>query len=66
MLVELVPKYGEEFANFNIFVNRLDDFVIPLLSAKIFTFVRYSFQSLYIDILFELRAVCCGTWVQRK
>ena len=34
MLQELVPKYREEFANFDIFANRLDDFIIPLLSAK--------------------------------
>ena len=34
MLEELVPKYREEFANFDIFANRLDDFIIPLLSAK--------------------------------
>ena len=34
MLEELVPKYIEEFANFDIFANRMDDFIIPLLSAK--------------------------------
>ena len=34
MLEELVPKYREEFVNFDIFANRLDDFIIPLLSAK--------------------------------
>ena len=34
MLEELVPKYREEFANFDIFANRLDGFLIPLLSAK--------------------------------
>ena len=33
MLEELVPKYREEFANFNIFCNQLDDFITPLLSA---------------------------------
>ena len=33
MLEELVPKYREEFANFNIFYNQLDDFITPLLSA---------------------------------
>ena len=27
MLEELVPKYREEFANFDIFANRLDDFL---------------------------------------
>ena len=25
---ELIPKYREEFANFNVFANRLDDFII--------------------------------------
>ena len=34
ILEELVPKYREEFANFDIFANQLDDFIIPLLSAK--------------------------------
>ena len=34
MLEELVPKRREEFANFDIFPNRLDDFIIPLLSVK--------------------------------
>ena len=33
MLEELVPKY-REFANFDIFANRLDGFIIPLLSVK--------------------------------
>ena len=33
-MLYLVPKYREEFANFDIFANRLDDFIIPLLSAK--------------------------------
>ena len=31
---ELVPKYWEEFANFDIFADRFDDFIIPILSAK--------------------------------
>ena len=34
MLEELVPKYREEFANFDIFANRLDGFIISLLSVK--------------------------------
>ena len=34
MLEELVPKYREEFANFDIFADRFDDFIIPILSAK--------------------------------
>ena len=34
MLEELVLKYREEFANFDIFANRLDGFIIPLLSVK--------------------------------
>ena len=34
MLEELVPKYREEFANFDIFANRLGDFIMPLLSTK--------------------------------
>ena len=34
MLEKLVPKYREEFVNFDIFANQLDDFVIPLLSSK--------------------------------
>ena len=34
MLEELVPKYREEFTNLDIFSNQLDDFIIPLLSAK--------------------------------
>ena len=34
MLEELVQKYREESANFDIFANQLDDFIIPLLSAK--------------------------------
>ena len=34
MLEELVPKYREEFANFDIFANRLDDFNYTTLSAK--------------------------------
>ena len=34
MLEELVPEYREKFANFDIFTNRLDDFIMPLLSAK--------------------------------
>ena len=34
MLEELVPKYREEFANFDILTNRLDNFIIPPLSAK--------------------------------
>ena len=31
---ELIPKYREEFANFDIFASQLDDFIIPLLPAK--------------------------------
>ena len=31
---QLVQKYREESANFDIFANQLDDFIIPLLSAK--------------------------------
>ena len=34
MLEELVPEYREEFANFDIFADRLDYFIIPLLSAR--------------------------------
>ena len=34
MLEELVPKYREEFADFDIIANRLDDFIISLLPAK--------------------------------
>ena len=34
MLEELVPKYREEFVNFDIFANCLDDFIIPLLYVK--------------------------------
>ena len=34
MLEELVPKYREEFANFDIFTNQLGNFIIPFLSAK--------------------------------
>ena len=34
MLEELVRIYREEFANFDIFDDQLDDFIIPLLSAK--------------------------------
>ena len=34
MLEELVTRYREEFVNFDVFANRLADFIIPLLSAK--------------------------------
>ena len=33
---ELVPKYRIGFANFDIFANRLKDFILPNLSAKEF------------------------------
>lgn len=33
---ELVPKYRIGFANFDIFANRLNDFILPNLSAKEF------------------------------
>ena len=53
MLEELVPKYRKEFANFDIFANHLDDFLMPLLSAK----------KLDIDILFESWAACFEMWL---
>ena len=34
ILEELVPKQREEFANFDIFANQLDDCIVPLLFAK--------------------------------
>ena len=36
MLEKLIPKCREGISNFDIFANRLDDFNIPLLSAKKF------------------------------
>ena len=34
MLEELVPEYREKFANFDVFTNRRDDFIMPLFPQR--------------------------------
>ena len=45
MLKVLIPKCREEFPNFDIFANRLADFIIPLLSSKKLDIVERVFST---------------------